>query len=219
MHSTNPLAGFVILARTNTLNQDYVLCQNKTDGQYMTAEIDHHTRKIKTTRKFTTAGGAYQDYFSSIASPLNMDRQSLAILLITPEPEMQNQSTRAKQNTTNSKQQTGKGSPYSGRNDPPLHNRNLRPASFFVPGKTPEWLEGKEDMLLLENQMNIIAGNQYKLLATHLKPNARETDSQIYLEDQNGRCVTISLATACSCFLYGHAPHPPLPQHHHNDQT
>lgn len=210
MHTTlsNILTDLDILSRTHTHDRGLLLCAKKTTSQYMIIQVDLHTRRIISTRSFQSPNHAYRDYFTLIASPLNLDRQNLITLLVAPENELLNDSQ--KPLTVNSIDQSiCKPIHTTPQNAPKDHN--LTPASFFSTNKVPEWLEGKKDISLLDPPMNIHSGQQYKVLAMHLKPNTRETESTIHLQDELGQRKTISLATACSCFLRGHTPQKTTP--------
>jgi len=194
------LTNYDILARSNVKQHDLLLCVHKATKEYMTAEIDSKTRKIIRVKKFCSSSMAYQDYFTRIATPLDLDKQSLSLLLVTPEIELEHtDNPRPKLYVPNRTTQQGNApiSPY---------DRNLIPSFFYTQSKVPEWLEAARTMILLNSGTQINAGEQFKILAMHLKPDAKATESTIHLESIHGQRIEINLSTACSCFLRGFSP-------------
>ena len=199
-NSKSLLSCYDILARSNIKQHDFILCIHKTSKEYMTAEISPQTRKLITVKKFQSSTPAYQDYFSRLGTPLNLNKQSLSLLLITPEIELEET---ASQHT---KLQTAQKNSQQGSTPESLHDRRLVPSSFYTQSRVPEWLEATRTIKLLNSGIEIHAGEQYRILAMNLKPNAKETESTIHLASPYDKPIEISLSVACSCFLRGHKP-------------
>ena len=89
--------------------------------------------------------------------------------------------------------------------EPRTHNRYLTPRCFFTHNKMPNWLEA-EKSFTMANGTQIIAGKQYKLLATDIADNKNQQTCQVFLEDPAGAIVKLPLKTICSNFLQGHLP-------------
>ena len=195
------------ISRTNINHQDIVLCKSTKARTYMTGLLDRKTRTVIAQRFFQTAYAAYQDYFTRISAPLALDRQNLSLLMTTPESELENMLNKHNQTQTlkNQLKQERKGS--TDHTIINSSNRSLTPSSFVTPGSIPEWLEATRTAKLLNAEITIHKGEQYKLLAMELKPNTRETESIIHLATPQGKRAAISLATACSCFQRGTGPH------------
>lgn len=201
------LPDFETLSRTNINHQDIVLCKSLKTESYMTGLLDRKTRTVIAQRFFQTAYAAYQDYFTRISVPLALDRQKLSLLLTTPESELQNMLNKHDPTPALKTQIKQQGRRPSDRVPITNPDRSLTPASFATPGRIPEWLEATRNTTLLNAELSIRKGEQYKLLAMELKPNTRETESSIHLATPQGKRATISLATACSCFQRGTDPH------------
>lgn len=199
-NSKSLLSCYDILARSNIKQHDFILCIHKTSKEYMTAEISPQTRKLITVKKFQSSTPAYQDYFSRLGTPLNLNKQSLSLLLITPEIELEDTASQ------HMKLQTPKKISQQGSTPELLYDRRLIPSCFYTQRRVPEWLEATRTMKLLNSGIEIHTGEQYRILAMDLKPNAKETESTIHLASPYGQLIQISLSVACSCFLRGHKP-------------
>ncbi len=85
------------------------------------------------------------------------------------------------------------------------HNRYLTPGCFFTHNKTPTWLEA-EKSFTLDDGSPIIAGKQYRLLATDSSSDDDKQPPQAYLEDPTGIILKLPLNMIYSNFLQGHTP-------------
>lgn len=186
--------GFETIARTRVQNADYLLCKNPTSKEYLTAEKSILLRQLKAQRFFPDRLPAIRDYIHRIAIAFELNLQSMATLLVTPEGEL-----RSKQSNTEQPVKASGASilSNSSRDDRTTH---LCPSVFFHPIRTPQWLIAKHDMLVMDTGLKVKAGSLFKLLAMNLIPPPHSLESTIHLQDKLGNITTLPLHQICKHF-------------------